>query len=158
MAMLLLEAHSVPNICAETMPIFQFLLATSNTLTRGLREAAASRASIAFTPRRCSKQDCTSTRHVHRCGARPIGTGRRPASFCRFRHGPTASLLTLRHARVQVNVHEYKPILTEFLIWVRLGFTNRKITAPVLFRAGQDCLMDSHAIARIVDGARALGS
>ncbi len=66
-------------------------------------------------------------------------------------------LLTLKHARAQVDVHEYKPMLSEFLIWVRLGFTSRKITAPVLFRPGQDCLMDSHAIARIVDGARAPG-
>lgn len=65
-------------------------------------------------------------------------------------------LMTLKHARVPVHVHEFLPFLTAYVLRVRQGCPwGVRVTAPAFFRAGQGWTMDSEAIARKLDADRA---
>lgn len=65
-------------------------------------------------------------------------------------------VLVAQHScHAPVTMREYKPPLSEFILWVRMRFAKRKITSPAFFpHGGGEVLMDGEAISRVLDAAR----
>ncbi len=64
-------------------------------------------------------------------------------------------LLAQYHLRSQVQVKEYRPVVTEWFIKLRAGWPNHVITAPAFFTPTGNLICEGHDIARILDAARA---
>ncbi len=64
-------------------------------------------------------------------------------------------LLAQYHLRTQVEIKEYKPVVTEWFIKLRAGWPSHIISAPAFFTPTGNLICEGHDIARILDAARA---